>query len=111
MNPFEMCEHCPHPTVEEFCTFHHLVELLGEPKPKEEPWLKPPKTGLGRFAFCLIAELISFFVIASNFRALARGLYVWTGVTDGLCVLQSMLMTKLMIENVKMRDWWSTRMP
>jgi len=51
--------------------------------------------------------LISFFIIASNFRALAKGLYVWTAVTDGLCVLQGMVMAKLMIEDAKMRDGWS----
>ena len=66
-----------------------------------------PRNKLGRFFFCFIAELISFFIIASNFRALARGLYIWTAITDGLCVLQGMIMTKLMIEDEKMRDWWS----
>jgi len=101
MNPFEICPSCPHPTIEEFCTVHALVQ------PKEPPFLKPPQSCLGRFLFCFIAELISFFVIASNFRALAKGLYVWTALTDGLCVLQGMIMTKLMIEDEKMRDWWS----
>lgn len=104
IDPFEICPTCPHPTIEEFCDVHKLVQ---PPKPKEEPWFTPPQSRLGRFVFCFVAELISFFVIASNFRALAKGLYVWTAITDGLCVLQGMIMTKLMIEDAKMRDGWS----
>jgi|SRR5208282_1710649 len=103
IDPFSICSQCPHPTIEEFVTAHQLVQ----PQLKEKPWCPTPQSRLGRFLFCFVAELFSFFIIASNFRALARGLYVWTAVTDGLCVLQGMIMTKLMIEDAKMRDWWS----
>src|SRR5208337_4413498 len=93
IDPFSICSQCPHPTIEEFVTAHQLVQ----PQLKEKPWCPTPQSRLGRFLFCFVAELFSFFIIASNFRALARGLYVWTAVTDGLCVLQGMIMTKLMI--------------
>jgi hypothetical protein len=103
MNPFELCEDCPHPTIEEFVTIHHLVQ----PQPKERPWFPVPQSRIGRFLFCFVAQMISFFIIASNFRALAKGFYIWTAITDGGCVLQGTILTKLMIENVKMRDGWS----
>lgn len=66
--------------------------------------IKVPKTGVGRFFFCYASELISFFIIATNFRALAKGFIVWTVVTDGLIVLQNTIIGKLFNEDQKMRD-------
>jgi hypothetical protein len=66
--------------------------------------IKVPHNSVGRFLFCAISELISFFIIATNFRALAKGFILWTVVTDGLIVLQSTIINKLMIENEKTRD-------
>jgi hypothetical protein len=66
--------------------------------------IKVPQNPVGRFFFCAILELVSFFIIATNFRALAKGFIVWTVVTDGLIVLQSTIINKLMIENEKTRD-------
>jgi len=66
--------------------------------------VRVPKTGIGRFFFCYMSELISFFIIATNFRALAKGFIVWTVCTDGLIVLQNTIISKLFNEDEKMRD-------
>ena len=66
--------------------------------------IKVPENPIARFAFCAISELVSFFIIATNFRALAKGFIVWTVVTDGLIVLQSTVINKLQIENEKARS-------
>jgi len=66
--------------------------------------VKVPQSGPGRFTFCFLSELVSFFIIATNFRALAKGYIVWTVCTDGLIVLQNTIIGKLMIENEKTRD-------
>jgi len=63
---------------------------------------------VGLFAFCFASELISFFIVATNFRALAKGFIVWTVVTDGLIVLQNTIIGKIFIEHEKMRDGLST---
>lgn len=70
--------------------------------------VKLPHSVSGRVAFCFLSELISFFIIATNFRALAKGYLVWTVVTDGLIVLQNMIVSKVLIENEKARDGLST---
>jgi hypothetical protein len=49
--------------------------------------IKVPESTLGRCLFCFSSELLSFFIVATNFRALAKGFIVWTVVTDGLIVL------------------------
>lgn len=72
-------------------------------KPKESPWI--PKNPYLRCGFFFLLELFSFFIIASNFRTLALGLYIPTAVTDAMIVCQSMLVTKLMVEDAKTRDW------
>ena len=71
--------------------------------PKPSPWI--PNNPWLRFAFFFGSELFSFFFIASNFRALAKGFYFWTAVTDMTLVFQGMIITKLMIEDAKSRDW------
>ena len=70
--------------------------------------IKPPQNRVGLFAFCFASELISFFIVATNFRALAKGLIAWTVVTDGLIVLQNTVIGKIFIEHEKMRDGVST---
>ena len=67
--------------------------------------MKLPNSALGRFALFFASEMVSFFFIASNFRALSQGLYIWTGLTDMFLVFQGMLITKLMIEDERTRDW------
>jgi hypothetical protein len=69
--------------------------------------MKVPENPYVRFVFFFASELFSFFFIASNFRALAKGLYFWTAITDMTLVFQGMLITKLMIEDEKSRDWVS----
>jgi hypothetical protein len=59
-------------------------------------------------AFCFASELLSFFIVATNFRALAKGFIVWTVITDGLIVLQNTIIGKIYIEQEKMRDGSST---
>jgi hypothetical protein len=66
--------------------------------------IKLPHSFVGRMTFCFLSELISFFVIATNFRALARGYILWTVVTDGVIVMQNLLVSKIFIENEKARD-------
>lgn len=66
--------------------------------------IKVPEHGVKRFFFCFASELISFFIIATNFRALAKGYLFWTVGTDGLIVLQNTIISKLFNENDKMRD-------
>lgn len=69
--------------------------------------VKVPENSAGRFAFCFLSELISFFIIATNFRALAKGYIFWTVITDGLIVMQSTVISKVYIENEKTRDGMS----
>jgi len=70
--------------------------------------VKPPQNRVGLFAFCFASELISFFIVATNFRALAKGFIGTTVVTDGLIVLQNTIIGKIFIEHDKMRDGVST---
>lgn len=69
--------------------------------------MRTPDTRLGRFALFFASEAVSFFFIAANFRAVAQGLYVWTALTDMALVFQGMLVTKLMFEDERSRDWTS----
>lgn len=69
--------------------------------------MKVPDSRLGRFALCFASEMISFFFIAANFRAVAQGLYFWTAITDMLLVFQGMLLTRLMFDDARTRDWYS----
>jgi hypothetical protein len=70
--------------------------------------IKVPQSTLGRMAFCFSSELISFFIVATNFRALAKGFIIWTVITDGLIVLQNTIIGKIYIEKEEMRDGAST---
>ena len=70
--------------------------------------IKVPQSILGRCAFCFSSELLSFFIVATNFRALAKGYIGWTVVTDGLIVLQSTIVSKIFIENEETRNGLST---
>ena len=65
--------------------------------------IKPPTNRVGLFAFCFASELISFFIVATNFRALAKGFIGWTVITDGLIVLQNTIIGKIFIEHDRMR--------
>ncbi len=69
--------------------------------------MKAPDSKVGRFALFFASEAISFFVIAANFRAVAAGYYWWTGLTDLLLVFQGMLVTRLMFDDERTRDWLS----
>lgn len=70
--------------------------------------IKVPQGTFGRCFFCFASELLSFFIIATNFRALAKGYIGWTVVTDGLIVLQNTIIGKIYIENEKMRSGIAT---
>ena len=69
--------------------------------------MRVPDNKIARIALFFGLEFVSFFCIASNFRALARGLYVWTAVTDAALVFQGILITKMLIEDERARDWLS----
>src|SRR5438105_3150365 len=68
--------------------------------------MKLSDRGWKRFAFFLASQMLSFFVICANFRALAQGLYFWTAFTDAMIVFQNMMIAKLFIENENARDKW-----
>lgn len=70
--------------------------------------IKVPENTFGRLAFCFSSELLSFFIVATNFRALAKGFIIWTVVTDGLIVLQNTIIGKIYIENEKVRTGIAT---
>lgn len=67
--------------------------------------LRVPDSKAARFALFFASEMVSFFIVAANFRALAQGLYLWTGLTDLVLVFQAMVIGKLMIEDERCRDW------
>ena len=92
------------PSVREFFAQLQIPQFLDRMLTK----VKPPQNRLGLFAFCFASELISFFIVATNFRALAKGFIGWTVVTDGLIVLQNTIIGKIFIEHDKMRDGTST---
>src|ERR1039458_10077939 len=69
--------------------------------------MKLPSSKVGRFALFFASEMLSFFVISVNNIALIHGKYLWTISTDMALVFQGMLVSKLMIENEKSRDWTS----
>jgi predicted MFS family arabinose efflux permease len=88
------------PSIQQFFNRFKLPTLLDRLIAK----IKVPESGWKRFLFCFLEQLISFAIIATNFRALAKGLLVWTVCTDGLIVLQNTIVAKLFNENEKMRD-------
>lgn len=69
--------------------------------------MKLPEQAWKRFAIFFASQMISFFIICANFRALAQGLYCWTAFTDTLIVFQNMMMAKIFIEDANARDKWS----
>lgn len=60
-----------------------------------------------RFTLFFLSEVVAFFIVCANFRAVAQGLYFWTAITDMFLVFQGMMLTKLMIDDEKSRDWVS----
>jgi hypothetical protein len=68
---------------------------------------KIPHNPYYRFVFCFFIELIAFFLICANFRAVAQGLYFWTAFTDMIIVFNGMLVTKMLFDDEKSRDWVS----
>lgn len=69
--------------------------------------MRLPNSKLARFGLFFASEAVSFFFIAANFRAVALGLYFWTGITDMLLVFQGMMITRLMFDDERSRDWLS----
>jgi hypothetical protein len=68
---------------------------------------KTPENSYLRFLFCFVIEVIAFFLVCANFRAIALGLYFWTAVTDMVIVFNGMLVTKMLFDDEKSRDWVS----
>lgn len=69
--------------------------------------MKLPENKLSRFAILFGTECLAFFIICTNMRAVSQGLYFWTAITDMWLVAQSMIITKLMFDDEKARDWFS----
>ncbi len=88
------------PSVKNFFSSLQIPEALD----RAISSIKVPESTIGRCLFCFGSELLSFFIIATNFRALAKGYLVWTVATDGLIVLQNTIVSKIFIENEKTRN-------
>ncbi len=69
-------------------------------------WLKIPTSTVGRAMFFGSTELLTFFIITANFRAIALGNYFWAGLTDYLTVLVNFGVGKLMMDDAKYHTWW-----
>lgn len=69
--------------------------------------IKVPDSRLGRFWLFFASEAISFFFVAANFRAVALGFYFWTALTDMFLVFQGMIITRMMFDDERTRDWVS----
>lgn len=70
-------------------------------------WLRVPTSPMGQVLFFGAAELVSFFVISANFRAIAIGNYFWAGCTDFMTLVQNFAIGKLLIEDEKSRTWYT----
>lgn len=64
-----------------------------------------PKTRLGQFGFFFVAEMICFFIIVANMRAVALANYLGAAATDLLFGLQAWGMMKLTVENSEARTF------
>jgi hypothetical protein len=64
-----------------------------------------PKTARGQFTFFFVAEMICFFVIVANMRAVALANYFGAAATDLLFGLQAWGMMKLTVENAEARTF------
>jgi len=66
-----------------------------------------PQSKVGQFSFMFLTEMVSFFIICANTRAIAQGTYFWTAVTDTLFSAQGFVVGKLMIDDKNARSWAS----
>ena len=69
--------------------------------------MKLPDNKAVRLSILFASQLVSYFVLTANFRAIAHGLYFWTALTDLWITFQGMLLTKLLIEDERTRSWLS----
>jgi len=72
---------------------------------KKPKCLSVPKSVLGQFAFFFVAELICFFVITANMRAVALANYMGAAATDLLFGFQAWGMMKLTVEHEEARTF------
>ena len=70
---------------------------------KRPNWLEVPKTARGQFSFFFIAEMVCFFIIVANMRAVALANYFGAASTDLLFGLQAWGMMKLTVEHEEAR--------
>ena len=64
-----------------------------------------PTSVWGQFLFFYMAELVCFFVIVANMRAVALANYIGAATTDLLFGMQAWVMMKLTVENEKARTF------
>jgi hypothetical protein len=64
-----------------------------------------PKTSCGQFGFFFAAELVCFFIIVANMRAVALANYLGAASTDLLFGLQAWGMMKLTVEHAEARTF------
>ena len=68
-------------------------------------WLRIPETKVGQFFFFFTAEMVCFFIIVANMRAVALANYAGAAVTDLLFGLQAWGMMKLTVEHEEARTF------
>jgi hypothetical protein len=69
--------------------------------------MKVPKSGPGKFCFFALTQCLSYFLVVANTRAYTQGIYVWTGVTDGLFAAQNFVMLRVIANDAKATGWWA----
>jgi hypothetical protein len=68
-------------------------------------WLAVPKTARGQFSFFFFSEMVCFFIIVANMRAVALANYLGAASTDLLFGLQAWGMMKLTVEHEEARTF------
>jgi hypothetical protein len=69
--------------------------------------LKVPTSTAGQFLLFAIIELVACFLIVFNTRAVSKGSYMWTGVSDFAFSLSQFTVFKLVVDDPNGRTWAS----
>ena len=72
---------------------------------KRPAWLDVPKSSAGQFLFFFVSELVCFFVIVANTRAVALANYLGAATTDMAFGIQAWAMLKITVENKDARTF------
>jgi hypothetical protein len=72
---------------------------------KKPAWLNVPESASGQFSFFFVAEMLCFFIIVANMRAVALANYLGAAATDLVFGLQAWGMMKLTVEHEEARTF------